>query len=442
MTAIHVFLRKALGPARCLSEPRSNAATILAVVWISAAACVDSDTDGWPAGAASRDSAGIAIIEPTDSTWRGVDRWHLNANSELDIGTVGDGPIYAFSSIRGALRLSDGTIVVADGGSSELRFFGPDGMHRLTVGREGEGPGEFRAISAVHRLAGDSVVVFDSRLRRFSVFDKQGVLSRTGAINAPDWQGRITAVAWIGSKFFVGYQEPTSSQQQTAASYLGVGRVVLFETTGAVAAELELHMPVWGAGPAGQDRPVIPRVLPMFAGDADGFWFALPYRYELTHYSSAGLIDRILRPKRHVQLLNEATKRAMRSHLADRLRMPNLPAEMQRTVQWGIDNIVVRDSVPAFEGVIVDAEGNLWIQEFADIQESTDIASWPFPGRPPLKPARTVYSADGQWLGTIPFPAGFLIHDIGIDYVLGVSLHEATGVELIRLYQLVRPQDP
>ena len=44
-----------------------------------------------------------------------------------------------------------------------------DGAHVWTSGQEGEGPGDFRSITGLYLLPGDSIGVFDTGLVRYSV---------------------------------------------------------------------------------------------------------------------------------------------------------------------------------------------------------------------------------------------------------------------------------
>ncbi len=65
---------------------------------------------------------------------------------------------------------SSGRYYVAhgDGGFAATRIwvFDKDGAFLRTIGRDGDGPGEYRLISRIDCLAGDTLVVFDTRLRR------------------------------------------------------------------------------------------------------------------------------------------------------------------------------------------------------------------------------------------------------------------------------------
>ncbi len=53
------------------------------------------------------------------------------------------------------------------------------GGDAVSAGRDGEGPGESRSIVRIARLAGDSILVLDDRLKRLSVFDAAGRLAGT-----------------------------------------------------------------------------------------------------------------------------------------------------------------------------------------------------------------------------------------------------------------------
>lgn len=77
--------------------------------------------------------------------------------------------------------LPDGTVVIGDNGSRELRYYAPDGTWLRSAGRQGKGPGEFESITAIFTL-GDSLYVFDGHLGRMSVFTGNGRCVRTFSI--------------------------------------------------------------------------------------------------------------------------------------------------------------------------------------------------------------------------------------------------------------------
>ena len=68
--------------------------------------------------------------------------------------------------------------MVANAGSQELRFYGPDGHHVRDVGGVGEGPGEFQDMFHAVLCGSASIVAFGSpgvasvRLRQFGAFSQ------------------------------------------------------------------------------------------------------------------------------------------------------------------------------------------------------------------------------------------------------------------------------
>ncbi len=116
----------------------------------------------------------------------------------LSIGAEDRGAPYLFAGIAGALRLGDG-ILVADCGSSELRFYNSDGLHIRTSGRNGSGPGEFRYLRRVFPAGGDSIGIFDGAARRVSLFTGSGDYSRSFSVPVRfDVLGRMEDGTFVG----------------------------------------------------------------------------------------------------------------------------------------------------------------------------------------------------------------------------------------------------
>jgi len=100
---------------------------------------------------------------PRDSDGPGVGRTvTLSESPTVSIGGTDDRPEYLVHELVDALRLSDGRIVVAQGSTSDVRYYSPSGEHLRTSGRLGDGPGEFRRIQAIARTPGDTIVVLSS----------------------------------------------------------------------------------------------------------------------------------------------------------------------------------------------------------------------------------------------------------------------------------------
>ncbi|HJR36471.1 MAG TPA: hypothetical protein VJ817_16055, partial [Gemmatimonadales bacterium] len=108
----------------------------------------------------TRDSLGIPIVENRAPAEVRAP-WILDTSSVVDIGSQSADPSQEFSGFVIPVLLSDGRIVVANSGSSELRFFGPDGVWVKSVGRRGGGPGEFEDLGWLDAGAGDTLRTYD-----------------------------------------------------------------------------------------------------------------------------------------------------------------------------------------------------------------------------------------------------------------------------------------
>ena len=86
-----------------------------------------------------------------------------------------DGPLeYIFGNVTGAVRLDDGSIVVVDEQSHNVRRYDANGRHLWTSGREGDGPGEYRGLRLLRNCPGAAITVFDWVQDRITDLDADG----------------------------------------------------------------------------------------------------------------------------------------------------------------------------------------------------------------------------------------------------------------------------
>ncbi|MGD8727344.1 MAG: hypothetical protein PVH40_06845, partial [Gemmatimonadales bacterium] len=121
----------------------------------------------------------VAVARPA-----GGQVWHLSAEPSLEIGTVEGDPRYELFRVAGIAELADGRIAVANGGSSEIRFYDEHGVFVHTTGRTGEGPREFRYIAWLVRLEGDTLMVHDWQNQRITLLDGRGAFVRAYSLQA------------------------------------------------------------------------------------------------------------------------------------------------------------------------------------------------------------------------------------------------------------------
>ncbi len=80
--------------------------------------------------------------------------------------------------VNSAVVGRDGRLVIAQRATMSVKVFSADGRLARSIGRRGDGPGEFRDVTEVGLLF-DTLWVSDGRLRRVSFFSPEGRLLRT-----------------------------------------------------------------------------------------------------------------------------------------------------------------------------------------------------------------------------------------------------------------------
>jgi hypothetical protein len=365
------------------------------------------------AEAVVRDSAGIRIVENIDPVWRDEEGWKVAPEPSLMIGEV-DGPdAYLLHGVRGALRLDDGRVVVANGGSNEIRVFDAAGRHQLTMGGPGEGPGEFSYLDKLLPWSGDSVAASDRQQRRISVFSTSGVLGRT--IRFPDTEGWPIpqglapdgSIALDPNTGPVGQEQdhvieaneqpllrfdPVEERFDTMAFTLSVRWVGGWVVTNAQGRSTRVAMPVPFSGQ------------PRLAAGPSGVYFGYSSTYQIHRWMPERGLDMIIRravePR---QVTDEDRAQAWDTATG----IGNLRGGLARRNR---EDVVFNETMPVFGRLLVDDLGYLWAQDFAPEWE------------PP--PPWAVYDTTGVWLGTVHMPEGVTVGQVGRDFIVGAKWDE------------------
>ncbi len=102
---------------------------------------------------------------------------HLRLQEDLRLGD-GLTDSVTFTRVVSIVPGSNGTFYVADSEDKWLRWFDRGGRLLKTIGREGGGPGEFRALAAAGSMT-DTIWAMDTQIRRVSLFTTDGTFLRT-----------------------------------------------------------------------------------------------------------------------------------------------------------------------------------------------------------------------------------------------------------------------
>jgi len=370
-----------------------------------------------------RDSSGITIVSNTASGW---EEWRADPVPETDIG-VFEGPEgQVLARPWASLRFPDGRIAVSNAQTNELRIYSPEGEFLRASGGEGEGPGEFRRIGGIYLSRGDTIIAADQRLLRLTLFGPTGDLARTIRLSPiegrpPTLHGLLRDTIGVYSvPFFQTVQGKGGYARDTSAVIL---RPMDSESDRPVGPGMfpatERYLFVMSNGgfaqfnlPFGRDRHI--------AVSDDLVWIGVSDRYELRGYDSGGSLKRVVRLHRPLRETTSADKEEWFDYQTRDVEAPQL-LSMYRAVRGAAEPPA---TAPAFSDIVIDLEGNLWVQDYEP--------PW---GRGPSK--WRVFDPKGRGVAIAQLPKGLDVHEIGRDYILG-RWEEPSGVEHIRVYPLRR----
>ena len=371
----------------------------------------------------TRDSAGIPIIENARPAEGSRLEWRIGPEPTVSIGAVEGEEPYLLHSIRSAVRMPDGRIVVANGGAGDVRSFTATGFHLVSWGGKGEGPGEFRNLSWVAPWPGDSVVTWDGIPGRLLFSDAGGNFGRS--VNLPRTYPRPLAVRPDGTILTVRQRE---RERLTI--------VEIRDGDGGLRASIGTWLNDEWIPEMGVDGPE--PVVPAFSQElVTANWGNLVVAtwnkpYEIRVLQADGTLTRIVR-REHTQVLPTEADRAV--FVAEQMayfgtfvnaagdRMPE--AYREEYIRPSLESRPLAERFPAFSTVLADEAGHLWVREYDLPREERPAPLW------------TVFDPEGRVLGFVETPAGLDILQIGEDFVLG-RVKDEFEVEYVQVWPLER----
>ena len=366
------------------------------------------------------DSAEVAIVT-SDPLSR--DRRCTVGEPMFEVGDVVGDVRYEFDLVRGVARLSDGSVAVADRGTASVRIFSPAGEHLRSMGREGEGPGEFRSPHLMWALPGDTLWVGNLRPWHFNVFTAAGEFVRrvrpTPAYANPSRGGGVLSNGYSVNVRREGggddYRTPRDVLVDTHTpdgNLIGTLMTLEGRRYGPPSGPINLVLdPLFEAGPSiaatgttiavanGRDPEV--RLL-----DEE---FRLRWIIRWTD-EDRDVSATHVRAWREDYLEGRGGQREGRSPVTDLMVSEDRP---------------VAERFPAVSRLVAGRDGRIWVARYPKPRES---AGW------------LVFEPDGDFLCHAEPVPGLYVWEVGSDYILGTREDEL-GVESVVMFPLQLPTD-
>jgi hypothetical protein len=355
---------------------------------------------------------------PVDRPLDAAANWSIDAEPLLAIGGEALDTLAPLGNAVGAYSLDDGGVVVADRGYFGLRYFDATGNLVRQVGREGDGPSEFRYLGRSLRC-GDSLLVHEMQQRRMMVFGVDGEFARSYPLTGPDTRfnypyklacapsGRAINNGW-DTLFVREYRRVRGTVPYWITAADGRVESVLGSFPGSERL----------AGPNGSGPHPLGKE-PVLAAGRDRFYLGTADSFAIEVFAADGTP---LPPitKQSVQLATTPEDIA-RDRLLDTLGKSD-DDKAWEIRQW--EHVEYPPTVPAYTAMVVDRDDNLWVRTFP--RSAANVVRW------------VVFDPAGDEIGAVDLPATLEVHDIGPDWVLGIEVALDDGSQQVRRYRLRR----
>ena len=405
----------------------------LPVLLLFLLACGDAGTPP-PSSNTVTDSAGIRVVTtpPGDLVYA-----ELAEGPVLSIGQLSGPDELLFGRIQSARRDAAGNVVVADGQAYEIRIFDEDGRHLRSLGREGEGPGEFESLQGAWPVADGGIVAADIILDRITQFGPEGTATGTATFSGMEGlsgfpvglAGPGMVLSGVRPPYVYSLASLSGSPKDIMDAMIGgeENRRILFVrhrfdgTPVDTVAEGRDALRASVSRGTGMEMEVTTLTVPfsprsVAAGSSHGVVVTDGAAYGVQVFGENGslrLIARLddprpIRTDAHVERyvrgsLSESNERQIQD-VIERYRQSPLP-----------------DSLPAYTELLFAEGGEVWAQRYGLPDEP--MRRW------------DVFAPDGVYLGRVAVPASFRIEEVSRGEVLGVATDEL-GVERVQLREL------
>ncbi len=383
------------------------------------------------------DSSGVEVVTNLAGSTEAADLWSLSPQPAVNIGSDHtSGP--ALSRVTALALLDTEEVVVGMTRPPQGLVIGSDGTVAATLGRAGDGPGEFSGVASVVPLTGDSIAVWDQVRRRMSVFSETGDFGREVDLG-PLAPAPLSMVVESGQAYLLAGPD-------NSLVLFGLG--VLSPEDGVHRVEAESHRVTLDGRSLASFGP-FPGVA-TFTGHQGGGWVIFGARSwgatsgdrlivgtaeetEFAVFDPDGRLVRLVRWPDHDRSVVDAFEEDLSRFVDEELTA--MPPSAGTMVQTILEEAPRAERYPAYDGLIADRNGSVWLADYPGQLALPGV----LPNRRRM-PARRwlVFGPDGAITAAVETPEGFEPYFVRDNAVWGVYKDEL-DVESVRAYQIQKP---
>ncbi len=310
----------------------------------------------------------------------------LVAEEELRLGVAEGREEEVFGRVEAATVTEGGELWLFDGLPPRIHRFSLEGEPLGTVGRAGEGPGEFAQVRGILALAGGGVVVLDTGVRRLTTFGPDGSLLDSmplpeGVSAGPirmDLEGRLHFRAR-------GRSAPTGEPAWGVYEWLRVDDdLSVVDRIPAPPEDIDVEM-VFGT-PTGPVTPNLSRTLSVLGGTGEVIWSR----------NRSYLLRRGSPHPGEADTFGVVAARPV-------LKTPGERRELEERIQQAMGTPAPPDldsEKPIIQDLAVDQDGRLWVHLRAEAEHFPERSGFQWQERA----VWDVWSPEGSLMGRIELP--------------------------------------
>ncbi len=364
---------------------------------------------------------GVALSQTRDSVdLKGLPDLRRLKLASASMVSIGDGraPEYELSRVGGVIRLSDERIAVLNGGTSEVRIYSPEGGFVCTAGGRGEGPGEFMSADRLFRGLGDSLVVWDGRSARVSVFTPECQFARTIPLTPRPGVARLEGLDGQGRLLVVAADFRASAQ--TEITRIPESRM-LYDPRGALLDTIGMSPGVSGVVRGTTDRVEVlrPLVAPTttYAVAGSIVWVETGESRRLERVDLSTGSRQVITWGGPDLTMTPAYRKTIIEQLVERV-----PEDRRSGYRASLERRPVPESIPATIRVLADGVGRAWL-ELASTPDQVSHVTW------------IVFGHNGTPEARLDLPRNVSLQSVGVDAILVVETDDL-DVEHVKVYRI------
>lgn len=341
--------------------------------------------------------------------------WSTAAVPLLNVGEQDGAPEYLFDDIRSVRLIGQGGVAVADRGSNSVRVYDEAGVVTATMGRPGEGPGEFSGLAHLELHAPDTLLAYDSGSFRITRY----LLDGTRVGERPLGAGAGNAEVYVGTYTDGGAAVASIAPSPRGGTDIVADRMVVvrYGPDGGAATELGILDGIRRHG----GRAVVP-FSPFLHATLlhDSVYYTDGMEPTVNVLGASGPARTLTLPIPAPDA--DAAWAVLRSALEERdqaIWIEDLPPE------------VASQPIPAVAAMMVDADERIWLKHYEPASDAMHLRGDAMGGG-----RWTVVQPSGRVVAEVDVPDGFMPMDAQGMRMAGVQ-RDALGVERAQVLTLV-----